>query len=359
MTKRVIGSDRAERIFRDYARAYGRQGRIPENDVNLIGHVERQLASHVGAASARSLVSGVVEGETVSLDSVIALLDEKQEVVRYSQELERKSQELEQTAEALRLANDQLTRLDRMKDDFLSQVSHELRTPMTAIRSFAEILVSPEGLKGEDERRFLNIIHGESKRLTKLLDEILELGRLEQGSADLDLRVLDAAAVARRSIETMQGLAMAESVEIVDALGQERLPVLADEDRLAQVFVNLLSNAIKFNGSADATAWVEYMPDVRPGFVEIRVCDNGPGISEAERETVFSKFARGWSEGTKKRGGSGLGLPICRQIMNHLGGELTLLDASGRGCTFAILIPAADLAALDTGPSEAGSVAAE
>lgn len=356
LTKRVMGASRAERIFRDYAS--DAQETIGPSDATFINYVERHLASHVGAASARSLVSGVVEGETVSLDSVIALLDEKQAVVQYSHELERKSLELEETAAALQEANNQLTKLDRMKDDFLSQVSHELRTPMTAIRSFSEILVDSDTQANQDSKsehdsgRFLKIIHQESIRLTNLLDEILELGRLEQGDVEFSMTQADAAAVARRSIATMQGLALVEKVTIIDLVGASPLPVIADEDRLEQVFVNLLSNAIKFNNSPTPSVWVETVNPAKEAnhdnsdlgnmgqdMIEIHIRDNGPGIPEKDRETVFSKFSRGWADGQKHRSGSGLGLPICKQMMQRLGGSLTLCETEGPGCTFAIKLP--------------------
>jgi Na+/proline symporter/nitrogen-specific signal transduction histidine kinase len=350
LTKRVMGADQAERIFRDYAAMHSVSGHIDENDANLIGHVERQLAGNVGAASARTLVSGIVEGETIGLESVIALLDEKQEIMRYSRELERKSWELQETAEALRLANDQLKELDRMKDDFLSQVSHELRTPMTAIRSFAEILVEAEDVDSADAQRFLGIIHQESMRLTKLLDEVLELGRLEQGVSDLDLKPVDAVAIARRSADTMQGLALGDGVTLIDALGAEPVMVFVDEDRLAQVFVNLLSNAIKFNSSPDPHVWIECVDGAERGFAMIRIRDNGPGIPDDQKDAVFSKFSRGWSESRKRRSGSGLGLPICRQIMEHLGGSLTLTDSAVGGCEFTVRMPLAPGGAAEREP---------
>jgi len=340
LTKRVMGAPQAERIFGDYAGMYGTSGRIADSDANLIGHVERQLAGNVGAASARTLVSRIVEGETIGLESVIALLDEKQEIMRYSKELERKSWELQETAEALRLANDQLTELDRMKDDFLSQVSHELRTPMTAIRSFAEILVEGRDVDSADAQRFLDIIHQESMRLTKLLDEVLELGRLEQGVSDLELRVVDVAKIARRSLLTMQGLAISDGVTLIDNLGDQPVLAMADEDPLSQVFINLLSNAIKFNSSPNPRAWMEcYSGGAESGYLDIRICDNGPGIPTDQRDAVFSKFSRGWSESRKRSSGSGLGLPICRQLMQHLGGSLTLIETEDGGCVFSVRMP--------------------
>ncbi len=349
LTKRILGPDKAEVIFRDYAKAKGDTNIPASNDARLIAHVERQLASNVGAASARSLVSRIVEGETISLESVITLIDEKEEVVRYSQELERQRVELEDTAAKLKSANEQLTRMDRMKDDFLSQVSHELRTPMTSIRSFSDILSDGGPTDPAQHNRYMRIIQAESVRLTRLLDDILELGRFEAGAATLSIQSMDAVASARHAMDTMHGLAEAEGVEVIDRLGSGAPMVDVDEDRMTQVFVNLLSNAIKFNTSESPKVWVEIGPANDTGYLEIHIRDNGPGIPADQREAVFSKFSRGWSESTQQKSGSGLGLPICRQIMDSMGGDLTLMPDSSGGCTFVIrLVRSASMASQAT-----------
>jgi signal transduction histidine kinase len=323
-------------IFRNDAKGTGHDPIPTNNDARLIAHVERQLASNVGAASARSLVSRILEGETISLESVITLIDEKEEVVRYSRELERQRVELEDTAAKLKLANEQLTRMDRMKDDFLSQVSHELRTPMTSIRSFADILSHGGPIDRAQRNRYMRIIQAESVRLTRLLDDILELGRFEAGAATLTIQSLDAVASARHAIDTMHGLAKVEGVAVFDGLGTGTAMVDVDEDRMTQVFVNLLSNAIKFNTSENPKVWLEMGPTNDTDHIEIHVRDNGPGIPPDQRNAVFSKFSRGWSESTQQKSGSGLGLPICRQIMESMGGDLIFMPNSVSGCTFVI-----------------------
>ncbi|MEM7652132.1 MAG: histidine kinase dimerization/phospho-acceptor domain-containing protein, partial [Pseudomonadota bacterium] len=257
LTQRIMGRERAYRLFRDYARRQGRPGHLPLPDPGLVMHVERYLASSVGAASASSLVSRIVKGETINLEAVITILDETREAIRYSRELEEKSRELEETAEQLRRANEQLTALDKAKDDFLSHVSHELRTPMTSIRSFSEILSAHGEIDGEQARRFITIIQNESVRLTGLLDEILDLNRMESGQMEWVLEEADVMEITRDAVETMQGLGHGEGVRLLDHIGTERLPVMTVPDRLKQVFINLLSNAIKFNDSPDPKVWIE------------------------------------------------------------------------------------------------------
>lgn len=356
LARRILGRERADRLFADYAHSLGVDGHkdLPKTDPALIVYVERALAGSIGAASARSLVARIAKGETISLESVIQILDETQEAIRYSRELERKSRELEETARQLREANAQLTELDRMKDDFLSRVSHELRTPMTSIRSFSEMLVEqaadagPQALEGEQAQRFLSIIQHESVRLTRLLDQILDLNRMENGQLDWELERVDLVDVARNALETMQGLAQNSRVELIDALGDASLPVWADSDRLKQVFVNLLSNAIKFNDAHErggtGRVWIEIDRKAlsSAGLSAIAVRDNGPGVPPAEQQTLFSKFSRGWKEGARRPVGSGLGLAISKQIMLQFGGELLLTASSPNGSSFAVRLPRAE-----------------
>lgn len=351
LTQRILGRDRAARIFQSYARKQGRADQLPTPDPRFIAYIERQLASGVGAASARTLVSRVAKGESISLEAVIDILDETQEAIRYSHELERKSHELEETAEQLRQANEQLTRLDKMKDDFLSRVSHELRTPMTSIRSFSEILVSQQGLDQQQSNRFLGIIQDESVRLTRLLDEILDLSQMEDGQANWDFQDVDALAITADAIETMRGLASDRNVELINNLGDGSLPVIADADRLKQVFINLISNAIKYNNSDAPKVRIELVEtDARDGAA-IRVRDNGPGIPPEDRSALFSKFSRGWNARSREQAGAGLGLAISKQIMQNLGGDLYLVQDNDAGACFVVVMKkAAAEAAADISP---------
>jgi Na+/proline symporter/nitrogen-specific signal transduction histidine kinase len=342
LSRRVLGHKRTHDIFAAYARRQGRDDQLPAPDAGLIALVERELAGTVGAASARSLLSTIVKGETISLTMVIALLDETQQAISHSRELERKSRELEQAAAQLRRANEQLTRLDRMKDDFLSQVSHELRTPMTSIRSFSAILTSSPELDNDQARHFAGIIQHESERLTRLLDQILELNRLENGEMDWTLERNDAAAIMRSAIETMRGLAHEHRVAIHDLLGTAPIAVMTDPDRLKQVCINLLSNAIKFNKSTDAAIWIRCTGPTGAGEFELHVVDNGRGITPEHQASLFSKLSRGWNLPTQRPEGSGLGLAISRQIMQHMGGDLVLVRSDATGSCFAMRFPAVE-----------------
>lgn len=337
VAERVLGPVRTQQIFTEEAQMQGRPGRDPLPDAHFITRIERQLASGIGAASARLMVSRIVKGAPLTVDTVMALLDETRAAIRYSQELERKSAELEATAAKLQEANQTLQRLDQMKDDFLSRVSHELRTPMTSIRSFAELLSEAETLDTPHSRRFIQIVKQESQRLTRLLDEILDLSAMESGQIDWKLEPVSLQTVLGDSMDTMSSLAERNGTRLIAAFPEQPVHVLVDADRLKQVFLNLLSNAIKFAGPHDPRVRVTLVSDDQSARISID--DNGPGVSPALRDSLFSKFGRDWLNETGNRGGAGLGLAICRQITERLGGEIKLAETSQEGARFEVTLP--------------------
>ncbi|MEZ5934038.1 MAG: sensor histidine kinase [Alphaproteobacteria bacterium] len=338
LAQRILGADAAHHLFAKMAGQGGAARHEPVVDDAFIDQLERQLAGSVGAASARAMISQVTTGERISLDALMRIADETQQVIEYSQQLKQKSEELESTARQLRAANERLTQLDIEKDDFLSQVSHEVRTPLTSIRSFSEILLDEDDLEPKQSRRFMQIIHDESERMTRLLDEILDLSLLERGEAPLALATVDAEASLDRALDLSQGLASRLGVSLKSRERAAEAMVQADPDRLSQVFINLLSNAIKYNVSEAPE--VQIWSQVSHGSYKALIEDNGPGIRPADRERIFRKFSRGWAQPQTDRSGAGLGLAISWQIMNRLNGSLELLPDNGRGARFLVSLPA-------------------
>ncbi len=339
LAQRILGADAAHRLFADIAASEGSPVARPLVDDAFISKLERQLAGNVGAASARAMISQVTTGERISLDALMRIADETQQVIVYSQELKEKSAALETTAQQLIEANERLTRLDQQKDDFLSQISHEVRTPLASIRSFSEILLDNEDLKPGEQHRFARIIHGETERMTRLLDDILDLSLLERGESAWTLQPVDAEATLARAIETSNGLASRTGVHLQSMERAGNVLVEADPDRLNQVFINLLSNAIKYNSSRDPA--VQIRSRLHQDDYEVVIEDNGPGISPIDRERVFEKFSRGWAKTPSDRSGAGLGLAISWQIMKRLNGNLQLLPDTGTGARFLVSMPIA------------------
>lgn len=349
VAQRILGAEAALRLFEEERARQGRATGLPVADDAFIERLERRLAGSVGAASARAMVSSVTTGETVSLQELIGIADEAARLVDYSHRLEQKSQELERIAAQLRGANEQLKRLDAQKDAFLSQISHELRTPMTSLRAFAQILQDAPDLSGAEAQRFLAIIDEESLRLTRLLDQILDLSQLEQGGFRLKLGPIDPDRELDRAIETCAPIQGARPITFDRTPPSEPIRLRADADRLRQVFLNVLTNAIKYNTSPEPWIWVETAR--RGDMFEVVISDNGPGVSEADREFIFSQFARG--EGADDAPGAGLGLAICRQIMERHGGGIDLVSGPSEGAKFRIRLPITAPARVELEPADA------
>jgi len=333
VAQRVLGTEKATALFE----SAGAEANTPQ----FIDRLERELAGSIGAASAHVMLSKVVSGGAVSLEEVLQMADETQQAIEYSQELERTSAELRDTARKLEEANRQLRELDSQKDEFLSQVSHEVRTPMTSIRSFSEILLGDGRLEEDERQKFIATIHKESLRLTKLLDQILDLNALERGKAGWQNVPTDAETVLDGAVEVCTALARQRNMRLVVDKRAGRMRIDADADRLSQVLINLISNAIKYNDAADPVVEVRSRRSRRHYIVE--VLDNGPGIARNERSLVFEKFSRG-AVGSTMAPGAGLGLAISRQIISHMNGKLELVPMRSRGACFRITLPLSEVA---------------
>ena len=335
---RFIGPERARNAFADYARSRGAASvEVLPADAGLVHFAETTLAGAIGSASARVMVSSVVKEEPLGLDEVMNILDEASQVRAYSKRLEQKSLELEAATRELRSANERLKELDLLKDDFMSSVTHELRTPLTSIRAFSEMLLEDPKIDLEDRKRFLGIIVSETERLTRLVNQVLDMAKIESGHAEWQngevrlVEVIEQAAASTSQLFKDKGVTL--EIKLPD-----QVPILiADRDRLVQVMLNLLSNAVKFVSRGQGRVWVSLAQTSEGLRVDVR--DNGPGLTPGEQRVVFEKFRQGGNTMTDKPQGTGLGLPISRQIVEHYGGRLWVESVPGEGATFSFLMP--------------------
>jgi signal transduction histidine kinase len=324
---RFLGAARAKAVFEDWARRTG-VARVADirADAQLVQHVETQLAGAIGSASARVMVASVVQEEPLALDDVMRILDEASQLRRYSQLLEAQRAELQRATGELRAANEQLQSLDRLKDDFMSSVTHELRTPLTSIRALSELMADDPGMPAAQRQQFLQIIVGETERLSRLVNQVLDLAKIESGHAEwhegaVDLRALvQQAAAAMAEPLREQGTALV--LDLPPAVPASR----ADADRLVQVLLNLLGNAAKFVPQPGGRITLRLFE--RAGGLAVQVRDNGPGVPADQRERIFEKFHQA-EAGAQRPGGTGLGLPISRQIVERFGGRIALVDGPG------------------------------
>ena len=335
LAQRILGADPARRLFDEMARAQGTAKGLPHATDAVIARLERELAGSIGAVSAHAMVTSITGRQTVGITELIDIADETQELIETSRQLAQKSDELERAAHQLRQANERLRALDAQKDAFLSQVSHELRTPMTSIRSFSEILVDEAGLSDDEQKRFVTIIHDESIRLTRLLDELLDINRLEAGTADIQVESIDVNAAVTTALDTISGMTRSAGVAVSMRPTQDHLFVSAHDDRLRQVLINVLSNAIKYNDASSPE--IEIRTQAWGGTVHVDVIDNGGGVSREDAAMVFEKFARG--SRSDRSQGAGLGLPISRAIMRAMRGDLTIEFAEAGTSYFRLSLP--------------------
>ncbi|MGR3247920.1 MAG: ATP-binding protein [Paracoccus sp. (in: a-proteobacteria)] len=334
MARRVWGTDPALRYFQAEARAQGKSGYLPDLTPSFLTRLERRLAGSIGSATAHAMIDRVAGGVALTVADLLQVADEAQRAKEETQRLEAAQAELTRTARQLREANDKLTALSVQKDAFLSQISHELRTPMTSVRAFSEILKDPT-LTEEERGRFAGIIHAEAARLTRLLDDLLDLSVLESGRAQLTVGVANLHDLITRALTAASATRPERGFLIDRDLPTEHLGVITDADRLLQVLINVITNARKYC-DADHPVLTIRVRRREGGGAIIDVIDNGSGIDTGRKSLIFQKFSR--LNDPARAGGAGLGLAICREIMLTLGGGISYLPGQG-GAAFRIVLP--------------------
>jgi Na+/proline symporter/nitrogen-specific signal transduction histidine kinase len=309
LVARFLGPERAQALVAD------RADRADAADAALVQRAEMQLAGAIGSASARVMVASVAQEDQLDLADVMNIVEE---------------------ASALRHLNEQLQALDRLKDDFMSSVTHELRTPLASIRALAELMRDEPGMEAAQRQQFLGIVVAESERLSRLVNQVLDMAKIESGHAEWRAGDVDLGALVDQAATTTAELLRERGARIeVDRPAAVR-PLRADADRLLQVLLNLLSNAAKFVPAGAGLVRVRLTQSEQGLTVEVR--DNGPGVPPEQQQLVFEKFRQGGSAGRRPQG-TGLGLPISRRIVEHFGGRLWLKSEPGQGATFGFDLP--------------------
>ena len=236
--ERFLGQQRTTQQLQAYLQFRGLETlqQLPA-DAAFVQFAESALAGAIGSSSARVMVASVAEEEPLGLDEVLDILDEATEARAHSQALEIKSRELEAASAELRYANEQLRELDRMKDDFMSTVTHELRTPLTSIRALSEMLYDDPKIELNERKRFLGIIVSETDRLTRLINQILDMAKLESGRAEWRVSTLDLSQLITQSMESIAQLFRDKNVSLQAELPGNGPYLQADPDRLTQVML--------------------------------------------------------------------------------------------------------------------------
>jgi PAS domain S-box-containing protein len=232
-----------------------------------------------------------------------------------------------------------LRELDRLKDEFVSIVSHELRTPLAAIRGSLQLVLDDRAGVEDESGELLAVALKSCDRLGRIVNDMLDLSKIEAGMIDLKLAPLAPATPIALAIEGVQSVADASGVTVVARLADDLPEVLADSDRLTQALVNLISNAVKF-APRQSTVTVSATPG--GAMMRFSVSDQGPGISAEDEARLFQRFQQLDSTATRKAGGTGLGLAITKGIVTEHGGQIGVDSVVGQGATFWFTVPLVD-----------------
>jgi signal transduction histidine kinase len=231
---------------------------------------------------------------------------------------------------------------EKMQTEFISSISHELRTPLTAITGWGETLIYSEQLDDESKRG-IAIMLKEARRLTKMVEELLEFTRMEDGRFTLNIEMIDIAAELEDAIFTFRELLHQDELEFDYMSDMDDAPLIpGDPNRLKQVFLNLFDNAAKYGREGKR---IEVSINMTGGFVKICIRDHGPGVPEDELENVRMKFYKG---SNSKERGSGIGLAVCDEIVKYHGGSIELSNIDGSGFMVTIFLPV-DNTVIDSG----------
>lgn len=336
LLQRILGPQRTDELLRAFTTRYGSTWEKQQTaDSRLVNYAERVLAGAIGTGSARIMISNVVKEDEISLDEVYSILRESQQMMELNKQLQTKSEQLRKAKVALEAANERLKQLDEQKDDFISTVTHELKTPLTSIRAFSEILFDNDDLSAEERSGFLDTIVKETERMSRLINQVLDLEKLESGEQRIELLPLALDMVIRQAIAATSQILEGRQLRL--HLPESDLLVTGDQDRLLQVLLNLISNAVKHTDPATGEITVSALSTA--GSWEVCVADNGRGIDRENQSRIFERFFQARDQTLKKPVGTGLGLAISKRIVELHRGKIWVESTPGKGSNFYFRVP--------------------
>jgi signal transduction histidine kinase len=227
-------------------------------------------------------------------------------------------------------------RLSQLRTDFVANVTHELKTPLTSIRMFAETLQLGRATNETEKQESLDVIVGESERLTRLINTVLDFSKIERGQKEYRMAEVDVSEVVHSALKTLK-YSLEDKGFTLETEVEPAVRATADADALEQAILNLVDNAVKYSRS---TKWVQIALWRRDDLVFVRVSDKGMGIPEAEKQRIFDKFYRSRAANEGDAGGAGLGLTVVRHIVDAHKGRIELESKVGEGSSFTIVLPA-------------------
>jgi two-component system sensor histidine kinase ResE len=231
-------------------------------------------------------------------------------------------------------------RIEKMRTDFVANVSHEIRTPLSMLQGYSEALLDDMAATPEERREMVQVIHEESQRMGRLVQDLLDLAKMEAGHLDLVLRRVDVSQLLQRIHRKYAAMAKERGIAL-EWTAEERLVLeQADDDRMEQVLANLLSNAIRHTPAGKAIRLsARRVAAAKGDLVELEVADEGSGIPAEDLPYIFERFYKADKARTRNGGGTGLGLAIARHLVEAHGGEIRVRSELGKGTTFTVRLP--------------------
>ena len=277
------------------------------------------------------------DGDIVWVHDTCELIHDEDDVPQYWQGLFVDITDQKYAEEQLRAAKESAEEASRLKSAFLSMATHELRTPLTIISGYVELLAASEAELSGEEREFLEMVQTSARSLAALVNDLLDLARIEAGRLELELCPVDVAQTVERVRRMVARQAIAKEIALVVSMAPGLPPVAADPDRLFQILLNLMGNAIKFTEVGD----VRVTGRTIGNGVELEISDTGIGISAEALPRIFDEFRQADAGTTRKYGGSGLGLAIAKRLIEMHHGTISVTSTLGVGSTFTVWLPSA------------------
>ncbi len=341
LMKRFLGEERTVQLLDIYEKENNIQlHKITTANTDFINYAELLLTGALGASSARILFGTVVTEAPISLDEMLEVLGQTQEIVAANKILAQKSDELQILTHRLQQANQQLKHLDQLKADFITTVTHELRTPMTSIKAFSKILLDNRDLPRDKQDKFLGIVVTETERITRLVNQVLDIEKIQSNISDGKSVRLRFDMLIAHTYDIMKPYFDEQSVITTLTLLDKPIFIMGDADRITQSLINIMSNAAKFadaeNGRVDV-----YLTET-DNKINCHVADNGLGISPKHQKFIFERFTQLDNPESGKPKGSGLGLYITKHFIEFHKGNIKVENNRNGGACFTIELPSVE-----------------
>ncbi|HZW50106.1 MAG TPA: response regulator [Bacillota bacterium] len=299
--------------------------------VRLINSVINEISARIGALMASQRVSEFSQ----------KLQNTNTELQQQSKELKMQTDELSEQNTELEMQKKQLNEANRLKTDFLSNMSHELRTPLNSVIALSGVLGRRLAKKiPEEEYSYLEIIERNGKNLLALINDILDISRIEAGREEIEATQFNVNTAIAEVLSTIKPLATRKNVEVIHESSDTNLVISSDADKLRHILQNLIDNAVKFTDRGKVTILAQQLET----SIEIKVTDTGIGISEEHLPFIFDEFRQADSSTARRFGGTGLGLAISKKYANLLGGTISVKSTPGEGSVFTVSLPLSYLA---------------